>query len=106
VSEADDIAALRSEILTRFHTVHQFCRAVRQRINRSTVYMVLSGRYGGNVPRQVARIREVLAGGGQEQRMFEAIKRVACGRCRVHGACSRCDDLFRAQATAAKQSIE
>lgn len=106
MSEPEDIAALRREIVGKYRTVHRFCREARQALNRSTVYMVLAGKYGGNVSRQMARIREVLDGGGVEGRIFMAIKRVACGRCATRGRCARCDDLFLAQARAAKQTME
>jgi hypothetical protein len=105
VSEADDIAALRSEILTRFRTVHQFCRRMRGTLNRATVYMLLAGTYGGDVARQARRFRAALEGRiGPEERAFQAIKETACARCRVRGSCARCDDLFRAQAQAAVEA--
>lgn len=106
MSEPEDIAALRREIVARYRTVHRFCRAMRGVVNRATVYMILAGTYGGDVARQAARIREALEGrSGPEARMFEAIKRTACSRCPTRGACRRCDDLFRAQARAALEVV-
>jgi hypothetical protein len=97
-----EVAALRREIEARFVTVHRFCRA-RPELNRSTVYMVLAGTYGGDRERQAKRIRAALddAPGGREERLFLVIKGAACARCTVPGRCARCDELFRAQARAA-----
>lgn len=104
MSEAD-IAVLRREITARFRTVHQFCRRMRGTLNRATVYMLLAGTYGGDVARQVRRVRAALEGRtGPEARVFQAIKETACGRCNVRGSCVRCDELFRAQAKAAVEA--
>lgn len=95
-----DIAALRREVVGRYRTVHAFCRANRH-LNRSTVYMVLAGRYPGNLERQAGRILATLDGTTREAELFEAIKRAACERCDVSVPCGRCDGLFQAQTRAA-----
>ncbi|MGE4552852.1 MAG: hypothetical protein AB7D57_07050 [Desulfovibrionaceae bacterium] len=104
-----DLAALRRDIEGRFGTVHRFCRAMAGRLNRSTVYMVLAGTYPGDRERQADRIRRALDGPDdqvrREEAMFHAIKTVACGRCLVTRACGRCDELFRAQARAARAAL-
>lgn len=91
--------SLRSEITARFGSVHRFCR-LHPFLNRSTVYMVLAGKYGGDIERQTRRIRDALEGQDDEKRIMETIKATACARCNVPGKCSRCDDLFTAQAKA------
>jgi hypothetical protein len=102
VSEPD-IASLRCEIEGRYRTIHAFCRAAKG-LNRATVYMVLAGRYPGDVERQAARIRDALNGQtGLEAKAFRAIKSVACARCDEQRPCSRCDELFRDQARAVLQ---
>jgi hypothetical protein len=88
---------LRTDIETRFNSVHKFCR-LHPSLNRSTVYQVLAGKYGGNTQRQAQRIRDALNGKNEEQRIMDTIKITACTRCSVTGKCNRCDDLFRAQA--------
>lgn len=97
-----DAEALRAAILQRHGSVHRFCRRHKGRLNRATVYMVLAGKYPGDVPRQERRIMEALGlAKGQEEQAMEAIKRVACARCAVQTRpCERCDDLFRSQAVA------
>ncbi|MGE4195414.1 MAG: hypothetical protein AB7E51_18675 [Pseudodesulfovibrio sp.] len=90
---------LRADILARFGSVHRFCRQ-HPFLNRSTVYMVLAGKYGGNTKLQAQRIRDALNGKNNEKRIMETIKFTACGRCSVTGKCNRCDDLFSAQAKA------
>lgn len=91
--------SLRSEIKARFGSVHKFCR-LHPGLSRATVYQILAGRYGGNVERQIQRIRDALNESSKEQRVMATIKETACGRCSVTGKCNRCDDLFRAQAKA------
>lgn len=55
------IDALRQEILERYKTPHAFCRA-NPEVKRSTVYMLLSGKYPGDAAKQTQRIRAALAG--------------------------------------------
>jgi len=93
---------LRTDIETRFGSVHRFCR-LHPFLNRSTVYMVLAGNYGGDIEQQTQRIRDALEGQNDEKRIMETIKATACARCSVSGKCNRCDDLFRAQAKAVTQ---
>lgn len=52
---------LRNEILARHKTIHAFCVAASG-VSRSTVYMLLSGKYPGNVEKQTERIRSLLVG--------------------------------------------
>jgi hypothetical protein len=103
VTEECDAETLRAAIVQRYGSVHQFCRRHKNRLNRATVYMVLKGKYPGDVPRQAYRIMEALGlAKGQEEQVLDAIKAVACARCAVTATpCTRCDGLFRAQAAAA-----
>ncbi len=102
----EELAALRAAIERDYGSIHQFCRR-RRDLNRSTVYMVLAGRYPGNVARQVRRIEAALAGGGLEGAVMAAVKSVACAKCAVRRpGCARCDDLYRAQARAAVKAME
>lgn len=105
MTEDLDAETLRAAIVRRFGSVHQFCRRHKGRLNRATVYMVLAGKYPGDVPRQAQRIMEALGlAKGQEAQVMEAIKQVACQRCAVTARpCGRCDDLFRSQAVAASR---
>lgn len=97
-----DAEALGAAIRQRYGSVHRFCRAHKERLNRATVYMVLAGKYPGDVPRQAGRIMEAMGlAKGREEQALEAIKAVACARCTVTARpCGRCDALFHDQALA------
>lgn len=98
---AEDVQALRLAVEARFGTVYRFVRA--SGLNKSTVYMVLAGTYPAKgSDRQMRRIREALEGSTpREERIYAAIKAVACARCSGRRAgCGSCDALFREQALA------
>ncbi|ABB40153.1 hypothetical protein Dde_3359 [Oleidesulfovibrio alaskensis G20] len=97
---------LVQEITSRYRTVHRFCKAHGE-LNRSTVYMVLKGRYPGNVERQLERMRQALRGEvSVEERAYQAIRETACARCTVtNQGCRRCETLFRALARAVAAAI-
>ena len=105
MTENLDAEALRAAIVRRYGSVHRFCRRYKDKLNRATVYMILAGRYPGDVMRQTHRIMEALGlAKGQEEQAMEAIKLVACQRCSVTARpCGRCDELFRSQAVAVTQ---
>lgn len=52
---------LKAEIRKRYTTPHAFCRS-NPEVKRSTVYMILSGKYPGDAAKQIERIRAALAG--------------------------------------------
>ena len=99
------LGALRAEIRAKWGTVYKCCLALG--LPRGTVYQVMGRRYAGDMAAQLARLRAALAGhgpdAGRQERVFAAIKAVACRRCgsRRGGRCGSCDDLFREQARAA-----
>lgn len=57
---------LRSAVLDRYRSIHAFCRA-HPELKRATVYLVLSGRYPGNVSQQAVRIQTALTGAPPER---------------------------------------
>lgn len=76
---------LYAEVLARYASIHAFCRA-HPELKRSTVYMVLKGRYSGNAARQEASIHAAL---GQQvpvqaptTRMGEVLQACKCAYCR------------------------
>ncbi len=97
-----DIDALGADVRARYGTPHRFCRETG--LTRSMVYGVLSGKYGGNVERQAARIAAALGrGGGRADALAARLLEVACGRCKVRGKkkgrrCKVCRELAREQA--------
>lgn len=94
-----ELEELRRRVAARFGSVHAFAKNRPAGLARSTVYQVLSGRYGGNVARQAERIRAALD--GPSEGFFEVLRRAACGLCRRKRRrarqCERCYELFRAQ---------
>lgn len=84
--------SLRAQVLDRYISVHAFCVA-HPELKRSTVYMVLAGRYPGRTEKQAARIRAALAGppervaatpapGLTRDETTEALQNIRCNHCR------------------------
>lgn len=101
-----DAAGLAGEILARYKSIHAFCRA-HEGLCRTTVYLVLRGRYPGDAARQARRIAEALGmeDDSRREQITTALIAVACSRCRARGKnrkrrCTACKALIREQATA------
>ena len=88
----NDADSLRARILERHASIHAFCRA-HPELKRSTVYLVLSGRYPGNWNSQSARIlaalddrpkREVHAimPTMTRETLVEILQQIRCAHCR------------------------
>lgn len=82
------INALRNAIVTRYGSIHAFCRTYSS-LNRATVYQLLSGSYPGNVARQCARVRTVLENAPEQAKQLATEDTVAavlqackCTHCR------------------------
>lgn len=98
--EEVDLAALVRE---RCGSVHAFCRK-HPNLCRSTVYLVLSGKYPGNASRQAERIRIALE---REKKDVRAVRdrllAAACAACtlkekRKRRRCPVCREVCMAQA--------
>ena len=79
---------LRKAILARHRSIYAFCRAMPE-LSRSTVYLVLSGRYPGNTGRQITRIETFLTDKVPEprriisaQEAFTVLQEAKCAHCR------------------------
>lgn len=57
----NEVERLRAQVLARYASVHAFCRK-HPELKRSTVYLVLAGRYPGRWDEQAALIRAALTG--------------------------------------------
>jgi len=94
-----ELEELRRQVIARFGSVHAFAKGRPDGLARSTVYMVLSGKYGGDSVRQLTRIRAAL--GAPREGVFDILKEVACRRCRKKRRrsrqCEKCFELWRAQ---------
>ena len=84
------IRELKEEILKKHASVHAFCKAHGE-LARASVYLVLSGKYPGNVGSQIKRIHEALTGESEEQsaspvitqeEMADALQSIRCANCR------------------------
>ena len=94
-----DLEDIRRQVIVRFGTIHAFAKGRPGGLARSTVYMVLSGKYGGDFGRQLTRIRAAL--GAPREGIFDILREVACRRCRKKRRrskqCEKCFELWRAQ---------
>jgi len=96
----EELAACKTEIERRYGSVYRF--SLVSGIGRGLLSMLFRDLYPGDGERQLRRIRAALDGAGDmDEALFLAIKEAACRRCHVRGECSRCDAMFRDQATAA-----
>lgn len=91
--------SLRTEIESRFGSVHRFCRS-HPELSRGTVYQVLGGTYQGDVQAMQSRIRAAMERLSPEQvAAYQAIRKVQCGVCSVKDpACERCRHMQLAMA--------
>lgn len=87
----------------RYGSVHAFCRKHNE-LCRSTIYLVLAGRYPGNAERQAERIKLAMA---RDDKNVLAIRdrllAAACANCRIkkqkrRKRCPICLDVCMAQA--------
>lgn len=90
-----ELDEIRRVVISRFGTIHAFAKGRPGGLARSTVYQVLSGKYGGDTEHQLGRINAAL--GEARSGIFEILKEVACGRCRKKRRrtrqCEKCFDL-------------
>ena len=96
--KAEDV---RAAIVARYGSIHSFCRQ-HPELKRSTVYMVLSGRYAGSTARQEAKIRAAALNLPPEdamtkkplpeQRVVDTLQHIRCKHCRRldKGHCREC----------------
>lgn len=83
---------VQSEILARHSSVHAFCRDTPG-ISRSTVYLLLAGKYPGNVDKQVRRIREALAGTPERKEEAPAMTATEAYTVLLDTKCAHCRRL-------------
>lgn len=87
---------LKAAIISRHGSIHAFCRRHAGegagQLKRSTVYMVLAGRYPGKVAPQLAKIRAVLEDTPPPEArtdlpapesMARALQNIRCKHCRT-----------------------
>lgn len=110
-----DLERAAEAIKGRYGSVHAFCQR-HPDLNRTTVYQVLKGTYGGNLDRQLGRILAALDQAADSRpdlpglaELEDVIRAVACQACPVVGPadlCKRCAPLHRLQAQAVRQLLE
>ena len=93
---------LRRQILAKYRTIHAFCRD-NPELKRSTVYLVLAGKYPGNSAKQIEKIQGILTGKQHntepslqtaltELEAYTVLQETKCAHCRRldKRACSDC----------------
>lgn len=86
---------LRARIVERYGSLHAFCKA-HPELKRSSVYLVMSGRYPGRSENQTVRIEAALEGNIHTARsglasappmsaedMADALQEIRCSNCRL-----------------------
>lgn len=86
---------LRARIVERHGSLHAFCKA-HPELKRSSVYLVMSGRYPGRSENQIIRIEAALEGNACAARaglasapsmsaedMADALQEIRCSNCRL-----------------------
>ena len=115
VAQVEDIKAAIRE---KYGTAHAFCRA-NPVLKRSTVYLVLSGKYPGNQERQTAKIREALeasTGGAapqvprlllSAQEAHDVLQGAKCAHCRKldKRGCPECNTQTEREAQALERYL-
>ena len=106
-----ELDAVRQAMLARYRSAHAFCRS-HPELKRSTVYLALSGKYPGNVARQLAKIAGALSGMAPAQdrpaisaaEAYGVLQDAKCAHCRRldKRACPEC----RTQTTREAQALE
>jgi hypothetical protein len=107
--------AVRRAILERYKSIHAFCRATPE-LKRSTVYLVLSGKYPGNAERQRIKIETALTGKAapeeshliiQAQEAYTVLQNAKCSYCRKldKRGCPECKTQTTREAQALEQYL-
>ena len=97
-----ELSALKNKIIARYGSIYKFWKSQQGSIAKATIYAVLSGRYGGDLTSQVARIEAAL-NPKKEFSIFEILKETGCAACdRKPSAkrkrCQKCFNLWQMQA--------
>lgn len=92
--QASGAKKLKTEVLERHASIHAFCKA-HPELSRATVYLVLSGKYPGNLNMQTAKIRAALSGDNGNpdgiagkmpnvlrEDIAPVLQEIRCGHCR------------------------
>jgi hypothetical protein len=104
------LEAVRRAIRERYRSIYGFCRD-NPELKRSTVYLVLSGKYPGNTEKQMGRIETALTGKAavpeprriiHAQEAFTVLQEAKCAHCRKldKRACPECQTQTAREAQA------
>ena len=106
---------LRRAIRERYRSVHAFCRAAPE-LKRSTVYLLLSGKYPGNTERQAARVQAALDGVEPARRypaltaqeIYGVLQGAKCAHCRKldKRGCPECHTQTDREARALEEYLQ
>ena len=105
---------IRLAIRARYRSVYAFCRA-NPDLQRSTVYLILSGKYPGNTDRQAAKIQKALSGKIpaqnrpviNAQEAYGVLQEAKCAYCRKldKRGCPECKTQTTREAQALEQYL-
>lgn len=106
---------IRNIMLARYRTIHAFCRA-NPDITRSTVYLVMSGKYAGNMQTQITRIESALDGARRQSapcfalrasEVFSVLQDAKCAHCRKQDKrfCPECKTVTMREAHALEDYV-
>lgn len=82
---------LRKIITEKYGSLHNFCK-LHKNLTRATVYLVFSGKYAGNVQKQLLRIENALNDSSEEspkkislkeEEIAEILQKTKCSNCRL-----------------------
>jgi hypothetical protein len=106
--------AIKQAILARHKTIHAFCRD-NAAIKRSTLYMVLSGKYPGNNDRQIAKNHAIITGETPvparptvtAKEAYAVLQQAKCVHCRKldKRGCSECNTQTAREAQALEEYL-
>lgn len=108
------IEVLRHEIIEKYGSIHNFCK-LNENLTRATVYLVFSGKYAGNMQKQMARIEQALDKNIavqkkifiEEQEISEVLQTAKCSNCRLlRPNCPECKRKSLAEANTVYEYIQ
>jgi hypothetical protein len=105
----ETLEAIRRDIRERYRSIHAFCRE-NPELKRSTVYLVLSGKYPGNTDRQAVKIETALSGEAPStaraaltaKEAYSVLQEAKCAHCRKldKRSCPECNTQTAREAQA------
>lgn len=109
-----DVQELHQKIIKKFGSIHNFCK-INENLNRSTVYLVLKGKYPGKINKQFRKIENALFENRKTDQTIKidcseiitVLQNFKCNNCRLlRKSCEDCRRKTANEATAVYNYIE